>query len=828
MDTFLQDVRYGVRMLLKRPTITLIAVASLALGIGANTTIFTMIRAVFLNPIPVSDSAGLVEIFTEDVRGTSFNFAPSSYLNARDLREQNTVLEGMSTFMQLGGVAFRVEGDDAAAQNIPGQMVTGDYFDVLGVEAAAGRLFSYPMAEDERLGAHAQVVISHGLWERQFAASPDVVNTTVMLNNYPFTVVGVAVEGFKGTQSVGNPDVIWVHVSMRQQLLPPQFVVFLDQRRPLMTQNIGRLKEGVTLQQAQSEFTNIAKRLAEAFPEDNEGRTATLVPFSPVNPNQRGQFLGAGSLMMTVVGLVLLIACANVANLLLARAVEREKEIALRVALGAERGRLVRQLLTESVLLALMGGAVGLLIASLSRDLLWSFRPPFLGANAVDLSLDGGVLFFTLGIAVLTGVIFGLVPALQASSPDLKTTLQEGGRRGTSGTSKLWLRSSLVVVEIALALITLIGAGLFVRSMQNAQQVDPGFDTENLFVFLANTTSAGYDLAQADQFFDELLERTAALPGVESVAISQNFPLGGGFLRSVFPEGKTMDPDATVLTTTNPISPGYFRTLGVPLLRGRIFDNTDDQDGAWVALINEATAERFWPGEEALGQRFQFFANEGDPYYQQPIEIVGIVRNKLINLGQPAQPIVYMPHKQWPGAGWSVNVRTTSDPAAAMGAVQGLVREIDGNVPVVAMTTIQDNMAQQLWAPRMGASMLTIFGLLALGLAMVGIYGVMANSVDQRAHEMGIRMALGAGRGSVLGLILRQGMTMVATGVGVGLVAALALGRLVENMLFDVSGSDPVTFIVVAGGLLLTAVLAIYIPARRLTRLDPAIALRAD
>jgi putative ABC transport system permease protein len=828
MDTLIQDIRYGVRMLLKRPTITAIAVTSLALGIGANTTIFTMIRAVFLSPIPVADSSTLVEIYTEDVRGTSFQFAPTSFMNARDMREQNTVLSGMATFMPIGGVAFRIEGDEAAAQSIPAQMVTGDYFDVLGVEAAAGRLFSYPMAEDERLGAHPEVVISHGLWERLFGGSSDAINATVMLNNYPFTLVGVAAEGFKGTQSVGNPDQIWVHVSMREQLLPPNFVRFLDQRRPLMTQNIGRLAPRVTLEQAQSEFTNIAARLAEEFPEDNEGRTATLVPFSPVNPNQRGQFAGAGTLMMAVVGLVLLIACANVANLLLARAVEREKEIALRVALGAERGRLVRQLLTESVLLALMGGLVGLIIAFWSRDLLWSFRPPFLPDNSVDLSLDGGVLLFTLGVALATGVVFGLVPSLQASSPDLKTTLQEGGRRGTSGTSKAWLRSSLVVAEIALALITLVGAGLFVRSMQNAQQIDPGFDTENLFVFFINTTTAGYDLAQSDQFFDELLQRTRAMPGVEEAALSQNFPLGGGFLRSVFPEGKTMDPDATVLTTTNPVSPGYFRTMGIPVLRGRDFDSTDDESGPWVAIVNEAMAERFWPGEQVLGQRYTFFADPGEPYYQQPIEIVGVVENKLLNLGQPAQPIVYMPYKQWMGPGWTVNVRTAGDPSAVIGAVQGLVREIDANVPVNALTTVEDNLAQQLWAPRMGAAMLSIFGLLALGLAMVGIYGVMANSVDQRVHEMGIRMALGAGRGQVVGLIVRQGMTLVGAGVAAGLIAAVALSRFVENMLFDMGAFDPVTFAVVAGGLLVIALAAIYLPARRLTRLDPAIALRTD
>lgn len=827
MDTFLQDIRYGARMLFKRPAITAVAVASLALGIGANTTIFSVIRAVFLSPIPVRDSSSLLEIYTQDTRGTSFQFAPMSYPNARDLREQNTVLDGMTTFFPFGA-AFRIEGDGEAAQGVPVTVATGNYFDVLGVEAAAGRLFSFPAAEDDRLGAHAEVVLSHGLWQRRFGADPSAIGKTVMLNNFPFTVIGVAAEGFKGTQSVGDPDIVWAHMSMRQQLLPPNFAAFFEQRRPLVTQNLGRLRAGVTLQQANADFANIAKRLEEAFPEANGGRTATLVRFSQVGANQADQATNVGTLMMAVVGLVLLIACANVANLLLARAVEREKEVALRVALGASRLRLVRQLLTESVLLAIMGGIAGLFIAFWSRDLLWSFRPPFLGDNDIALHLDGAVLAFTVGVALITGVIFGLIPALQTSNPDLKSTLQEGGRRGTSGSSRQWLRSGLVVAEVALALITLIGAGLFVRSMQNAQSVDPGFEIENLFVFFVNTTSAGYDLPQAEQFFDDLLQRARVLPGVEAVALSQNFPLGGGFLRSVFPEGKQLDPEFTVLTTTNPISPDYFKALGVPLLRGRLFEDVDAAGGAWVAIANEAMAAKFWPDEEVVGQRFQFFADPGDPYYQQPVEIVGVVKDTVLNLGQPPQPVVYMPARQWPSPGWTVNVRTKGDPSAAMGTIQTVVRELDANLPVNALTTAADTLAQQLWAPRMGAGLLGLFGLLALVLSMVGIYGVMSNSVEQRAHEMGIRMALGSGRGGVIALILRQGMLLVGVGIALGSVAAVILGRSVEGLLFEVSGTDPLVLGTVALILLGAAFLAIYLPARRLTTLDPAIALRSE
>ena len=538
MDTFVQDFRYGARMLLKRPGLTAIAVISLALGIGANTTIFTMIRAVFLSPIPVHEQDRLVEIFTQDARGTSFQFAPISYPNVRDYRDQNTVLSGMAAYAGFGGVAMRVDGDEAEPQNVPTTLVSGNYFPVLGVEAAAGKLIAHPVSEDDRPGARAEAVLSHSLWENRFAADPGVVNSTIILNNFPYTVVGVAAENFKGTQSVGNPEQIWVHFSMREQVLPPQFVEFMEDRRALIAAAIGRLADGVTLQQAQAEFDTIATRLEQEYPEPNEGRTAQIVAYSPVNPNQRGQFSGAGALLMGVVGLVLLIACVNVANLLLARAVEREKEIAVRVALGAKRFRLVRQLLTESVLLALAGGLVGLLVAVWSREILWSFRPPFLPDNSVDLAIDPLVLGFTVGVSLLTGVVFGLVPSLQASNPNLKVTLQEGGRRGTSGTTKLWLRSGLVVAEVALAVVTLVGAGLFVRSMQNAQQIDPGFETEQLALMFLNLDNVGYDAGQQQTFFRELIDRAEALPSVESAALSQNFPFGGGFLRSVFPGGQ--------------------------------------------------------------------------------------------------------------------------------------------------------------------------------------------------------------------------------------------------------------------------------------------------
>lgn len=827
MDTMIQDFRYGVRMLLKRPAITLIAIGSLALGIGANTTIFTVVNAVFLNPLPVRDSSRLVEIYMQDARGTGAQFAPTSYPNASDFREQNSVLSGMATFMGFG-VAFRVEGDETAAQNLGGTLVTGNYFEVLGVDAAAGRLPNLPAIEDDRNGAHPELVLSYGLAEDRFAEVDLAIGATVFLNNYPFTVVGVAAPNFKGTVSVANPNQVWAQFSMREQLLPPNFVGFLGDRRAAMTANIGRLAPGATLEQAQAEFTAIAQRLEQEYPTPNSGRTETLVPLSSVGANQQGAFGGAGRLMMGVVGLVLLIACANVANLLLARAVEREKEVAVRVALGASRVRLIRQLLTESLLLAASGGLAGLVIAFWSRDILWSFRPPFLADNAVDLSLNPAVLAFTCGVSLITGVVFGLVPALQASNPDLKSTLQEGGRRGSSGTTKLWLRSGLVIAEVALALMTLVGAGLFVRSMQKAQEIEPGFETDRLVVLFMNLASAGYDEGQQIQFYRDVVGRVESLGGVESAAISQNFPLGGGFLRSVFPEGVELDPELRVLTFTNPITPGYFRTLDIPFIRGRDFEDLDNVDSPFVAIVNEATRDRFWPGEDPIGKRFRFFASPEDRHFEQYVEVVGFVQDQLTNIGQPAQPIMYTPHEQWFGPGRVLNVRTAGAPGPIVGALQTLIRNMEPNLPINAPTTIRQTLDQQLWAPRMGAGLLAIFGLLALALAMVGIYGVMSNAVDQRSHEMGIRMALGARRRQVVSLAVKQGMALVGVGIALGLGGAFVLGRQLEAMLFDLTGTDPVTFIGVAVVLSVVAYLATYLPARRLTRLDPSAALRAE
>jgi len=829
VESLLQDIRYGVSMLTKRPAFTLVAVLSLALGIGANTSMFTMINAVFLNSIPVEDPSELVLVFTTDTtQDTMFgSLMPMSYMNYRDVSEQNNVLDGLVAFSGAGG-SLIVDGEP---QSIPIQLVTGNYFDVLGVEAAHGRTFRAD--EDQTRGTHPVMVLSHGIWERQFGADTAIIGRVITLNGMGYTVIGVAPPEFKGTFRFGNPDLVWLPLSMYAQILPPflrnsiELVPDIPEsasaRRALIMSVFGRLKDGVTLEQARANLTTIAQGLEQEYPNANTSRGVAITEFSPLGPDPQGQAALAGGMLMAIVGVVLLIACVNVANLLLARAATREREISIRVALGAGRHRLVRQLLTESILLALAGGTLGLLWAYWGRALLWNFTNPFLGDTTIELALDPRVLGFTFAISLLTGVIFGLVPALQASKPNLAETLHEGGRGGGGGVRQQRLRSALVVAEVALALVALIGAGLFLRSMQQAQQVDTGFEMERLALMNINPINAGYEPGRTMQLYDELLERLAAVGGVESIALSANRPLGGGFMRTVFPAGRPEDAENSgILTMTNIVSPGYFDTLRIPLLRGRDFTASDTEDAPMVAIINEAMVERFWPDEDPIGRRFHFF---GEDF---PIEVVGIVADALINIRPPAQAIAHMPLKQRFQGAVVIQARTTEEPDTALGNIQDTIRSIDRNLPIVGVTTISENLDQALSGPRMLTSLLAIFGTVALALAMVGIYGVMSDAVNQRAHEIGIRMALGADGGNVLGLVMRQGALLIGIGVAVGLIAAFAVTRLLQGLLFEISATDPLTYAGVSAILMVVALLANFVPARRVLRVNPVSALRHD
>ena len=822
MESLTRDLKYSVRMLFKNPGFTIVAVLSLALAIGANTTIFTILNAVLLRPLPVEDISTLAEMYTIDESNdiANFNFSPTSYVNYLDYRDQNDVFEGL---VAVVGTGFTMTGR-GDPQNFPGQLVSGDYFDALGVDAALGRTFL--PEEDKTLGTHPVAVLSHSLWSRQFGSDPTLIGDTLTLNGTAFTVVGVTPAGFKGTNTLSQPDRIWVPISMHEQVIIGTLAEFFEARRALFTQIFGRLKAGTSIDEAEAAMKTIAVRLAEQYPRDNENRTIALVPLadSAIGINQRDQVRMAGGLLMGVVGLVLLIACVNLANLLLARATNRAREVGIRTAMGAARTRLFRQLLTESVVLAGLGGASALLVAFWARDILWAFRPPFLNEEAVDLALDPTVLLFTLGVSVLTGIVFGVIPAWKLSDPDLNEVLKQGGRQGAGGIGGGRIRGVLVVSQVALALVALVSAGLFVRSMQQAQRIDAGFETDKLFVMGINLGSQQMGPDRGLPLLKQSIEVAASVPGVVSAAVASNPPLAGGFMRSVFMEGQEQVPgQRDILTLTNSVSPGYFETLGLPLLRGRDFDDFDREEAQLVAIINQATAEKFWPDGDALGESFIFF-DHGD--YR---EIVGIVADSLIlRIGEDPTAVIYLPIEQEYSSFASIQVRTEADPEVVLGTVRDEVQALNTDIPITNVSTIDQIFAQGLFAPRMGAALLGLFGLLALVLAAIGIYGVMAYSVSQRTHEIGIRMALGAAGQDVVRMLVRQGLTLTGIGLGVGLVAAFFVTRLAGSLLYGISATDPLTFAGVVVILGMVGLAACYIPARRATHIDPLDALRID
>ena len=821
MDTLLQDIRYAMRMLIKKPGFSFVAVLTLALAIGANTTIFTLINAVFLNPLPVRDASTLVEVNTVDAKNAVANFErmPISWENFKDYETQNDVFSGMTAFQ---GVPLTLSGR-GEAQQLNGNLVTGNYFDVLGVKAEKGRTFFADEGKTE--GASPLVVLSHSLWANKFGADANLIGQSITLNGVAFTVIGIGPAGFKGTFLLNPPEQLWIPLSMHKEVLTGVFEELLESRRALFLNVNARLKPGVGIAQAQAALKTIASRLEKVYPNDNEGRSVMLAPMSmaALGVNNRTQFVSAGGMLMGVTGVVLLIACVNLANLLLARAATREKEISVRTALGANRNRLIRQLLTESLVLSAAGGLAGLAVAYWSRDLLWSYRPPFLTADTVALQLDWHVLAYTFGIAMFTGVVFGLIPALRASRPDLNESLKVGGRQGGSAGHNR-MRSALVIAEIALALVALVGAGLFIRSMQQAQLIDPGFEAKNLGVMGFDLGAQRYSDQQGQQFLKQAMERARAIAGVESATVSSNFPLGGGFQRSVFPEGTEKDPKRRgVLVTTNMIAPNYFETLRIPLRKGRLFTDFDTDKTTLVTIINEAMAKKFWPNEDPLGKRFTFFGS-ADLH-----EVVGVAGNSVIGqIGEDPLPQVYLPVPQYYQAAATLQIRTTGNPTAVLGTVRRAVQQIDPNLPLVFVQTIGELMDQALWAPRMGAALLSLFGLLSLTLAAVGVYGVMSYSVTQRTQEFGIRMALGAEGGNILRLVVTEGLWLAGIGLAIGIVIAAFVSRMLTGLLYGVSPGDLVTFGGVSVLLATVAILACYVPARRATRVDPLVALRYE
>jgi len=825
METLLQDIRYAARMLIKNTGFSAIAILSLALGIGANTTIFTVVNAVLLHPLPVKDISRLVEVDTVDTKTlvTTANTTKlgMSYPNCQDYAKENQVFSGLSCI--VGPLPLTWSGG-AEPKQVLGQMVTANYFDVLGLAPVRGRFFLPD--EDTKPGGDNVAILSYSLWVNKFGSDPNVVGKALTLNATPYTVIGVGPRGFKGTFVFGSAEEVWIPVSMYPQVLAGFFKDNFNDRRFLTAGVVARLKDGVTLSAAEASLKTIASQLEKAFPKDNASRSVALTPLADaaVGVNNRSQLVLAGGLMMGVVGLVLLIACVNVANLLLAQAARREKEMSLRAALGAGRRRVIRQLLTESLVLAVLSAIAGLAIAYGGRAVLWSFRPPFILDGDLDIAFDSHVLFFTFGVALLTAVLTGLAPAIKVARPNLIEVLNVGGRGGSVSWTRNRFRSLLVVTEIALALVALVGAGLFVRSMQNAQRVDPGFESRNLFVFAFDLGALHFDEDHAQQYFRAAIERAEASPGVAAATIASNFPLGGGLGRTVFPEGQDEASGYRgTLTTLNDISPNFFKTLRIPLVGGREFTDTDRKDTIQVAIVSEAMAKQFWPNQDAVGKRFHFFGET------QLREVVGVARNTVVNaIGEEPQPLAYLPLTQDFSPAVTMQVRTTGKPEPVIATVRGHVQSLDTNVALTNWNTIGELLDQGLWAPRMGAALLAVFGGVALVLAVVGVYGVLSYSVNQQTREIGIRMAMGAQTSSVLSLVVKQGMRLAIVGLILGLAVAFAAMRLLSSLLFGVSAHDPIIFGGVTLVLATAAILACYIPARRAAHVDPLVALRYE
>jgi len=811
-------------MLAKNPGFTVVAVLTLALGIGANTAIFTIVNAVLLNPLPVADASRLVQLDTTDKKTTvalgNATRLGISFPNYEDYARQASVFSGLAAFQPTG---LTLSGGEKP-KLFQGYLVTANYFDVLGVNAMLGRTFRPD--EDQHPGGDGVAVLSYGLWSREFGGARDVLGRRLNLNGTSYTVIGVTPPQFKGTLLFASADQIWIPVSMHRQVLAGFIEANFQERRFLDFTAIGRLRAGVSERQAESAVETVASRLEQQYPKENQGRGGTLSPIADASLgiNLHDQVARAGEVLMGIVGLVLLIACVNLANLLLAQTARREKELCLRAALGAGSGRLVRQSLTESLLLSLVGGAVGLLIGYWGRSVLWSYRPAFLRQADLALSLDGRVLAFTFAIAVLTAILFGMVPAWKVSRPNLMDALNTGGRSGSMAWGRSRFRQALVVSEVALALVTLVGAGLFLRSLRYAQGLDPGFESKKLFVIGVDLGSQHYDQDHGEQYYRDAIERAGSSPGVLSAAVASNFPLGGGLARTIFLEGQDEKSGKRgTLTSLNDVSSGYFQTVGIPLLRGRAFNDLDRKETKPVAIVNHAMAKHFWPSENPLGKRFHFFGET------QLLEVVGEVADSWqFGVAEDPQPVAYMPITQDYSPFGVLDVRTAGNPSAVIPSVREQVQSIDRNLAFIAVNTIGELLDQGLWAPRMGAMLLGVFGLLALLLATVGIYGVLSYSVSQRTQEVGIRMALGATSRTVLGLVVGQGMLLVAIGVGIGLAGSLGLARLLASLLFGVKTSDPATFAVVSLVLAVAAFVATYIPARRATKVDPITALRYE
>lgn len=822
-ETLLQDVHYALRGLRKNPGFAVVCLLTLALGIGANTAMFTVFNAVLIRPVPgVANPGGLVILERLQKNNPDFSFGYPDYL---DYRDQNQSFSGLAARCRTALTLSR-----GTTERITGELVSGNYFSVLGVNPALGRLIAPEdvLTEDEA----PVVVLSYVIWQRVFGSDPEVAGKNILLNGQRFTVIGVAARKFAGT-TVGSPTDVWLPLTMQLAAMPGMSRGVLHNRNAGWIEIFGRLKPYVRLDTARGELQIIAGRLAAAYPASNEHRSVDVIPSFGMDPDDRDALQKFFGLLIASVGILLLISCSNVANLLLSRSDSRRREIAVRLALGASRGRLVRQLLTEGLLLSFLASALGLLLAPWAGNLILAFRQPLYALHNVDTAPDARVLAFALSVALLTGVFFSLAPALQSSKPDLVVTLKDNtpgaGRRSR-------LRSLLVASQVALSLVLLIVAGVTVRRMQKIVNQNPGFTTSHILMMSVSPSIQGYSETRGERLYEELLARVEGIPGVRSASLAVTVPPEDWSTRvSIFYEGQVPPLDyfrghefeVGIRVDMNTVAPNYFKTMGISMLRGRDFTERDKSGAPLVAIVSQQLAQRLWPGENAVGKRIEWPSWQGEP--RQPLEIIGVSADaRYRSLMADAPLLLYVPEFQNYSGRQTLVVRTAADPEQLLGAVRSAVASLDQNLPVFAVKTMSEQMGDSLWQPRMAAGMLGSFSIFALILAAVGLYAVVSQWMGQRTREIGIRMALGAKPRDVMRLTLGYGAGLALSGIAAGILFASLLTRFVSALLFGRSSSDVLTVAVIAVFLLLVALAACFVPARRAMRVDPMVALRHE